>query len=75
MAEIHQYDKSTKHNNYNKTMIAEELRRYYSELKIEDDYEELRDVNSQIEEYTTDELIQKKRDILFKIKQEIKHNR
>lgn len=37
MAEIHQYDKSTKHNNYNKTMIAEELRRYYSELKIEDD--------------------------------------
>lgn len=37
MAEIHQYDKSTKHNYYNKTMIAEELRRYYSELKIEDD--------------------------------------
>lgn len=37
MAEIHQYDKSTKYNYYNKTMIAEELRRYYSELKIEDD--------------------------------------
>ena len=37
MAEIHQYDKPTKYNNYYKTMIAEELRRYYSELKIEDD--------------------------------------
>ena len=37
MAEIHQYDKSTKYNYYNKTMIAEELRRYYSELKKEED--------------------------------------
>ena len=46
-----------------------------SSRKLKQYYEELRDVNSQIEEYTTDELIQKKRDILFKIKQEIKHNR
>ena len=37
MAKIHQYDKSTKYNNYYKTMSAEEIRRYYSELKIEDD--------------------------------------
>lgn len=46
-----------------------------SSRKLKQYYEELRDVNSQIEEYATDELIQKKRDILFKIKQEIKHNR
>lgn len=46
-----------------------------SSRKLKQYYEELRNINSQIEEYTTDELIQKKRDILFKIKQEIKHNR
>lgn len=46
-----------------------------SSRKLKQYYEELRDVNSQIEKYATDELIQKKRDILFKIKQEIKHNR
>lgn len=37
MAEIYQYYKSTKYNYYYKTMIAEELRRYYSELNVEDD--------------------------------------
>ena len=46
-----------------------------SNKKLKQYYEELRDINSQIEKYATDELIQKKRDILFKIKQEIKHNR
>ena len=46
-----------------------------SSRKLKQYYEELRDINSQIEKYATDELIQKKRDILFKIKQEIKHNR
>ena len=43
--------------------------------KLKQYYEELRDINSQMKEYPTDELIQKKRDILFKIKQEIKHNK
>lgn len=37
MAKIHQYDKSTFNYNYYKTMSAEELRRYYSELKKVDD--------------------------------------
>ena len=46
-----------------------------SNKKLKQYYKELRDINSQIEKYATDELIQKKRDILFKIKQEIKHNR
>ena len=46
-----------------------------SSKKLKQYYKELRDVNSQIEKYATDELIQKKRDILFKIKQEIKYNR
>lgn len=46
-----------------------------SSRKLKQYYEELRDVNSKMEEYPTDELIQKKRDILFKIKQEIKHNK
>ena len=46
-----------------------------SSRKLKQYYEELRDVNSQIEEYATDELIQKKRDILFKIKQEVKYGR
>lgn len=46
-----------------------------SSRKLKQYYEELRNINSQIKEYTTDELIQKKRDILFKIKQEIKHSR
>lgn len=46
-----------------------------SSKKLKQYYKELRDVNSEIEKYATDELIQKKRDILFKIKQEIKYNR
>ena len=46
-----------------------------SSRKLKQYYKELRNINSQIEKYATDELIQKKRDILFKIKQEIKHNR
>ena len=37
MEEINRYDKPTFNNNHNKTMIAEELRRYYSELKDEVD--------------------------------------
>ena len=37
MAKIYWYDKPTKYNYYYKTMSAEELRRFYSELKMEDD--------------------------------------
>lgn len=46
-----------------------------SNKKLKKLYQELRDVNSEIEQYATEELIQKKRDILFKIKQEIKYGR
>lgn len=38
-------------------------------------FEELREINRQIDEEASDELIQKKRDILFKIKQEVKKSR
>ena len=43
--------------------------------KLKKLYHELRDVNSEIEQYPTDELIHKTRDILFKIKQEVKYGR
>lgn len=42
MAKIYWYDKPTKYNYYYKTMIAEELRRFYSELNMEDDKDDKR---------------------------------
>lgn len=46
-----------------------------SSKKLKQYYKELREVNSQIEESASEELLQKKRFILKKIKQEVKYNR
>ena len=46
-----------------------------SNKKLKQYYKELREVNSQIEESASEELLQKKRFILKKIKQEVKYNR
>ena len=46
-----------------------------SNKKLKQYYKELREVNSQIEEFASEELLQKKRFILKKIKQEVKYNR
>ena len=46
-----------------------------SSKKLKQYYKELREINSQIEESASEELLQKKRFILKKIKQEVKYNR
>lgn len=46
-----------------------------SSKKLKQYYKELREVNSQIEETASEELLERKRFILKKIKQEVKHNR
>ena len=46
-----------------------------SNKKLKEYYKELREVNSLIELEASEDLIQRKRDILLKIKYEIRYNR